>query len=102
MGNEQSIRDMLNDRDPYYGEAWLTSGKIISTLPLQSILESGLAFSWMMILNKLVRALASPKDIDHWKDMAGYAILVVNHLEKANAAGHRVKVVKRGYLDEPS
>lgn len=97
MGNEQSIRDLLNDRDPHYGGSWLTTGKILSMLHLEKILESGLAFSWVMVLNKLIRALTSPRDIDHWKDMAGYATLVTDHLESANEAGHRpVTIVHKG------
>ena len=39
-------------------------------------------YNWVIILNKLTRLLADPLNIDSWKDIAGYASLVVNYLEE--------------------
>ena len=89
MGNEQSIRDLLIDRDAEYGLSWLTTGQLLQTLPLDKVVKTGFFFNWLMILNKAIRILHSPLKPDHWRDIAGYAILVHDRLENANAAGSR-------------
>jgi len=48
----------------------------------RAIIPTGYFFNWMMILNKLIRALYTPNDPDHWKDIAGYATLVMNDIVK--------------------
>lgn len=84
MGNEQVIRNMLDNRDVKYGQSWLVTGKLMPLLKLDRIINQGLFFAWIMILNKLMRAMTTPDDIDHWKDIAGYAILVADHLGGTN------------------
>ncbi len=93
MGNKQSLRDLLVDRDTEYGRAWLVTGRVIKLLNIHLIIDSGYFFNWVMILNKLIRALTTPRNVDHWRDMAGYAILVLDDLESANAAGSKPIVV---------
>lgn len=84
MGNEQVIRDLVDERDAKYGKAWLVTGRLMSIINTKLLMGRGLFFAWVMILNKLVRATATPDDPDHWKDIAGYALLVVDYLEGKN------------------
>jgi len=45
-----------------------------------AIWQTPYSFAWEMILNKLIRAMASPEKEDHWKDVQGYAQLVLESL----------------------
>lgn len=90
MGNPEKlgdIRSLIHERDEAYGSAWKVTGswliELIGNLPVNkpNILRTPYLFAWIMILNKLHRALATPKDIDHWRDIAGYAQLVIEDIE---------------------
>lgn len=77
------IDKLLGDRDSRYGKSWLTTNQIINFLWMRmpELIASDLGFNWIMILNKLIRALATPKDREHWIDIVGYAQLSLNHLD---------------------
>lgn len=46
-----------------------------------------------MIASKLARILSGDFDEeDHWQDVAGYAILIVNQIKKAKQTSFRVKL----------
>jgi hypothetical protein len=45
-----------------------------------------LLVAWMMILNKLMRLLFTPYSEDNWKDIAGYAQLVLRFMEETRPA----------------
>jgi hypothetical protein len=70
-------------RDRTYDDAWLKTAQVMKLLGIEKseIWQTPYSFAWQMILNKLIRAMASPEHADHWKDMQGYAQLV---LEDAN------------------
>ncbi len=90
MGNSQSISDILEERGIEYGEAWLLTGLYMEghIEELETLMgQSPFAFNWIMILNKLHRILASPYHVDSWKDIAGFATLVVDHLENIPTEG---------------
>lgn len=82
------MASIVEERNDEYQDAWKKHG-ILCAIPFISV---GLAhlldvfpeawFPWIMVLNKLLRALGSPKNPDHWLDIAGYATLVYNHLTK--------------------
>lgn len=82
------IRELLEERGEEYGEAWLLVGKYISVLwmnPLvafDAIIKANLFHNWVMIQSKLFRMLKSPRKVDHWKDLIGYAQLIVDYLEE--------------------
>ena len=83
-----SIEKLLNERQKTHGEAWHLTGRVLGMLYLNLVVIMTqfpeYAFAWIMILNKLVRALQAPDEIDHWRDIAGYAQLVVNNLDVSN------------------
>ncbi len=98
MGNSDKLRarviqqgqEIISDRDEDYGAAWKTTGEILAFLlakPTQSpaLFKTPYGFNWIMILNKLNRALASPENPDHWLDIVGYATLVFEELEANDA-----------------
>jgi len=83
------IMDFLSRRDLEYGSSWqLTS---VTLFPLRNKIFDmfqklpACLFNWILIFNKLLRCLADPRNIDHWKDMAGYALLIQKFLEENNA-----------------
>lgn len=52
----------------------------------QSNLENYQYCAIKMILHKIARiGCGDPEFIDHWKDIVGYATLVINELEERNA-----------------
>lgn len=81
------IDDVLQTRGTEYGQAWDVTGELVDhEYVLTGLVRLVRAFPqawypWVMILNKLVRILTSPRKLDHWVDIAGYATLVVNHLK---------------------
>ena len=87
MGNEQSIRDLIKNRDTKYGRSWYVTGLILKLLNTDNIIQHGLFFAWVMILNKSIRALTTPDNPDHWRDIAGYAMLILDQLEAHDGTG---------------
>lgn len=89
MGNKQessNIHSLLVRRSKEYGQAWLVAGQLIWYLRVKGLLqqldETPYMHNFVLILSKLARILKSPSNIDHWKDIAGYATLIVEHLEE--------------------
>lgn len=91
MGNDQKSSDiqaLLTKRGETYAEAWLTAGRVLEVMLLNDktsfhrIAASGFLHNFVLIVSKLCRALATPRNIDHWRDIAGYATLIVQHLEQ--------------------
>ncbi len=81
------IDELLDERQETYGSSWWHTGNIIRELAVRGqlggMLNGDFFFPWIMILNKLIRALASPNDIDHWRDIIGYASIVFHALDAA-------------------
>jgi hypothetical protein len=73
------VQQVLNDRGRVYGETWKVTGEALKFIGphLNRLFESGLAYPWFMIFAKLMRLLASPDHLDSWRDIVGYATLVV-------------------------
>lgn len=81
-----TVTDLVANRDAEYGGAWKRTGEMIGQMLDESmhtppVFRSVFSFNWIMILNKLARAMVTPNNKDHWLDIAGYATLVVNDLE---------------------
>lgn len=72
-------KDLVASRDELYGDAYKLTGVVLA--PLNSLLSSLLRheptlwWCWLMVFNKLIRALFNPRHVDSWADMAGYAEL---------------------------
>jgi hypothetical protein len=84
---------ITEEREQEYHEAWAISGELMAhPQVLEGLNDMGknhprILYPWIQILNKLIRALSSPTKIDHWKDIAGYATLVSDELEKDKPNG---------------
>ena len=82
---EIASQKMEREKGAEYGQAWLTSGRIVKMLAemdlMDRILKSEFAYNWDIILNKLVRLLANPFKADSWRDIEVYAKLVADYLE---------------------
>ena len=83
---ERSVSSLLKSRGKQYRDSWELHGKLLQPI-ITDIVGMWVDFPevllpWMMIFNKLLRALTSPRNPDHWKDIAGYATLVVQHLRE--------------------
>ena len=76
---------LLAVRNKEYGEAhFLTSSAMLHLRVFERpIGVSMLFFHWVIILNKLIRAIASPYKVDHWADIAGYAELAQNVIKNS-------------------
>jgi len=86
------IKDLLKERGGTHGH-WALQSRISENL-WQIMLSTDKAYSpsqaqaLHMICTKLGRIAAGNEDeIDHWKDIAGYATLVANDLEPKLAEG---------------
>lgn len=85
-------KQLLRDRAETYGPTWFLTSKVLQmlylepgTMILSDLLNDGVVFhNWFMILGKLMRLLKSPRHLDTWKDIAGYARLVVDYIEEAD------------------
>lgn len=79
------VDKLIRSRDPVYGEAWIVGGRVIGFLGEQFIAFVRKApeytYAWVVILSKMLRILQSPHHLDSWKDIAGYAMLVVEEEE---------------------
>lgn len=79
--------EVVKERNSNYANAWRVTGDIIANAEgvrggLNMLLSHNyeMYFPWVMILNKLLRILGSPKNPDHWLDIMGYAKLVYGTL----------------------
>jgi len=76
---------LLEEKGAAYGKAWAVEGQLLTPLvvPLSLLLKNfpEAWYPWIIIFNKLIRALTTPRNADHWRDIAGYATLVADHLE---------------------
>lgn len=80
------VRELVDERNAQYAEAWRKTGVLAQSVSeelswLLKVFPEGY-FNWVTILNKLLRILGDAKHIDSWRDIAGYATLVVDYLEK--------------------
>lgn len=83
--SKDGIHELLDERSVSYQNAWLKTGWMAKQVSAEI---ASLLFhfpdgwwSWVVILNKLVRILGDPEHLDSWKDIVGYATLVVDRLE---------------------
>lgn len=84
----EKIRNLVAERDGEYAGAWEETGMLLQGMNwrLSAFLQEHprMYFPWIMILNKLLRALGSPQKKDHWLDIQGYAQLVLDSLEASD------------------
>ena len=82
------IRDMLKEKEKTHGEfakVAETASALKLALKRGNPIECYHVEALTMICSKMARIVnGNPNEIDHWKDIAGYAELVVIELEKAN------------------
>lgn len=82
---KSKAKKLLKERGAAYGNAWQTTGYVMQPVMylVSALVESDpeIYLPWMMILNKLVRALFAPRHADNWRDIIGYATLVYESLE---------------------
>jgi hypothetical protein len=83
-----SITELLKDRGSSYGQTWIEAGKVLQLLhvPFTNFVgEAGwMAHNWVLILSKLIRILYTPYNEDHWRDLIGYATLILDHLTRTD------------------
>lgn len=85
-----NVDDLLKQRGQDYDfvgtQAWFLAGEVLGFLQkrrsLDRVLMSPYSFAWIIILVKLIRLLATPTHLDSWKDIEGYARLVLDHVSK--------------------
>lgn len=85
----EQMAKMIRDRDTAYGQAWLITGQVVQFIGspfTDAVNDNGwMIYNWISILCKLIRALITPWNKDHWVDIIGYATLCVNHIERERA-----------------
>jgi len=81
----EEIPALLVSRGDEYGEAWkltgIVTGALLDDFVKMATVYPPVIHNWILILSKLLRALRSPKNRDHWVDIAGYAQLIVDDLD---------------------
>jgi hypothetical protein len=78
-----NVNKLLEERGKEYGTAWITAGVWLNSKAVRDsalFQESIFIHNFVLIMSKLARALHSPYNVDHWRDIAGYATLVANWL----------------------
>ncbi len=87
----EDIARLLNERASLYGPTgWKDTTEAVEVLCkgrpelYAKLIQCGFFFNWLLILSKLVRAIYSPENPDHWRDIQGYAKLVLNDLEDSS------------------
>lgn len=88
---KQSEQDhLLEARGLEYADAWIVTSEVVGFLMehghfnvLGRLIgrDAPYLYAWITVLCKLIRALNTPRKADHWRDIAGYAILVAEHIE---------------------
>lgn len=80
----QKVEDTLAEREKTHGsfaQNALTFTNLISIMGNGTSLNPLQNTALTMILMKLARIYSNPGVTDHWRDIAGYAMLVVEDLE---------------------
>ena len=83
---------VIKERGKLYGPTWHLTSKIVTLLHVMGymdtiLLDDVVFHNWFMILGKLMRLLKSPRHIDSWVDIAGYAQLVIDYETKGEDNG---------------
>lgn len=80
-----AVKKLLTERGESYGDAWQFTGSMVKPVRhrVADLAENSpeIYLPWTMILNKLARILVTPHHTDHWRDIIGYATLVLDWLE---------------------
>lgn len=89
MTTETNVKDVLEQRGNTYGEfkdVARTTQLLMSLMPDNRVNRThSMDMALYMIASKLARIVnGDPTHIDSWVDIAGYAQLVVNELEKGH------------------
>lgn len=86
----ENINDLLKERASLYGPTGCKDTTAALDVLCKGrpelytrLIKCGFFYSWFLILGKLVRAIYSPENPDHWRDICGYAKLVLNDLENS-------------------
>lgn len=77
--------EVAKERNNQYLDAWSKTGPLLHLIRNDLfkflLMAPKFFFPWVIILNKLLRALGSPYNRDHWLDIAGYATLVLKDID---------------------
>ena len=78
--------ELIEDRQNIYGDAWCETAHVANFLKWRkyAIHRTPFTYAWLSILSKLIRALSSPMKVDHWDDIAGYAMLVARKIRSSD------------------
>lgn len=83
--------DITNVRNKEYADAWAKTGVLLAPIKEELFRFLMMAprhfFPWLLIFNKLLRALATPYNRDHWLDIIGYATLVLHDVDTNKGKG---------------
>lgn len=83
MDETQRLVDSRNER---YADAWAKTGVVLEVVSTELnqllVTRPRMYLPYVTIVCKLMRIFGSPDNPDHWRDIAGYATLVANDLEK--------------------
>lgn len=80
------IDDLLARKQEAYGDAWKAASSVLhDKVVLRAFVRFVVncpeyVYTWLVIMSKMMRILTTPKDPEHWQDIAGYAQLVLNDL----------------------
>jgi len=89
--SNHNVDEVLQARRAKYGDSWLTPAQALEAIlhgdymQLAKLIQTGHFANWFMILGKLCRAVHSPDEIDHWVDIAGYAKISIEHIERRSS-----------------
>lgn len=84
--SRDNIDDLLRARNAKYGNSYYATDKAIMAMiegdasNLQGLLDAGILANWVIIMSKMNRAIWSPNEPDHFRDIAGYCSLIAKIL----------------------
>lgn len=82
----EEISEMLERKQRAYGQAWKLATAILGNREVFAAFANFVAVTpeyvhnWVIIMSKMMRILTSPENPDHWRDIVGYATLVLDDL----------------------
>jgi hypothetical protein len=82
---QNDTQQLLTERGTEYGNTWYLAGKIMKELQLYNyplFVKTEYGHNWVLMLSKLLRMLFSPYKADNYRDIIGYATLVLEDIER--------------------
>lgn len=83
-GDGMTPEEVLRVREAHHGDSYLEANEMLAVVRglWNRPVAVGVFFCLSTIIMKVCRAFNDPEHLDNWTDIAGYALLAKDHLER--------------------